>query len=179
MAVTIKGNNNGIVVEDGNLSIDELNFEFGKGIKSAKGMKVSGDIQDVPYEEVGENGGPKRKPGRTQTRFFKSEVVEEEQRKRVYDFFVKHNLYDSLWTSAAEDIITQYVVCIVNKWQREGIIDKGIADTGFSYKALVRFFVEVCGVPTQVGVEAIANTIGERKSRRCDTKVEEMVGADF
>jgi len=147
--------------------------------KTAEKAEAHSEKEYTDYTEMDPNGEPKRRPGRMPTRLFKSEEEEEQQRKRVYDFFVKHNLYDNLWTSAAEDMVTQYVVCIVNKWQREGIIDKGIADAGFSYKALVRFFVEVCKVPTQVGVEAIANTIGERKSRRCDTKVEEMVGVDF
>jgi len=56
MTIIIKGNNNGFAVENGNVNIDELNFEFGKGIKSAKGMKVE-DIEDAVIVEEGRAEG--------------------------------------------------------------------------------------------------------------------------
>lgn len=45
MGIEIKGNNNGIAVE-GNVTIGELNLEFGKGITSAKSVNVQ-EIEDA------------------------------------------------------------------------------------------------------------------------------------
>ena len=45
MGIEIKGNNNGMAVE-GNVTIGELNLEFGKGITSAKSVNVQ-EIEDA------------------------------------------------------------------------------------------------------------------------------------
>lgn len=45
MAVYIKGDNNGIAV-GGNLTIEKLDFEFGKGVRSASGVAV-GNMEDA------------------------------------------------------------------------------------------------------------------------------------
>lgn len=45
MGIEIKGNNNGMAVE-GNVTIGELNLEFGKGITSAKSVNVQ-EVEDA------------------------------------------------------------------------------------------------------------------------------------
>ena len=51
MGIEIKGDNNGIAVE-GELKIEKLNIEWGKGIRSVKGVAVS-EIEDaVVVEEI-------------------------------------------------------------------------------------------------------------------------------
>lgn len=51
MGIEIKGDSNGIAVE-GNINIRELNLEFGKGVRSVKGVAVS-EIEDaVVVEEI-------------------------------------------------------------------------------------------------------------------------------
>ena len=55
MGIEIKGNNNGIAVE-GNVTIGELNLEFGKGITSAKSVNVQ-EVEEakiVEEKKVGE-----------------------------------------------------------------------------------------------------------------------------
>lgn len=48
MAVNIQGNNYGIAV-DGDLTIEKLEFEFGKGVKSASG--INKDVEDAEIIE--------------------------------------------------------------------------------------------------------------------------------
>ena len=156
---------------------DAANGDTEKGVGEGKDLHTSMmDGNDAVSESEGEH---KRKQGRTTSQLFNDKAMREKQCERVKDFFVKHHLYDNFWTSAMDDKITKYVVCIVNKWYHEGIIKRGIADKGFSYLALVRFFMNDCRVPTEVEAAAIANTIGERKSKRCDAEIEKMVGVDF
>ena len=156
---------------------DTANDDTENGAEGGNGLHTS--KMDGNDAMTGSKNESKRKPGRTTSLFFNDSAVKEKQCERVKAFFVKHHLYDTFWTSAKDDNITKYVVCIVNKWFQEGIIDRGIADKGFRYLALVRFFLNDCTVPTEVGAEAIANTIGERKSKRCDAMIEKMVGVDF
>ena len=52
MTIVIKGDNNGIAVE-GSLKIEHLDFEFGKGIKSVSGVRVTSKEEET-YDEAEE-----------------------------------------------------------------------------------------------------------------------------
>ncbi len=76
MAIIIKGDNKGIAV-DGNLTIENLDFQFGQGVRSASGVHRDVVDADVVEEIPVVDGRKKEYPAITdvQTGFFESAFV--------------------------------------------------------------------------------------------------------
>lgn len=168
MAIIIKGDNNGIAV-DGNLSIGNIEFALGQGIKSVSEIRRT-DVEDVEFTEaeaasadvnvanLSVSRGPRKHALFENPDTHQEDVdVKNREKQRFCDYLSLHRLKSRQLVCTKDETLNKTVVCFLKVW-----LEKGTISESPSGGAVFRFLTEDCELSTSVTERSYANEIKER-----------------
>lgn len=170
MSILIKGDNNGIAV-DGDLTIEHLDFTFGKGVTGASAIKQTIKDEVVEDAEVVEMTNAEAKNADSNTprgprkKFLfaldgidtkEDETVKRREKERFCKYLSKHCLKNRQLVCTKNDTLNKTIVCFLLKW-----MEKGLTAEAPSSGAIFRFLTEDCGIVSEVQEKAYCNRMKE------------------
>lgn len=116
-----------------------------------------------------------KKVGRKKEKLFADESQKRIEIERVKAYMTEHQLSEKMWTSGKKDEISKVVCCFAKEWKSR----QYLTGTDISATALVSFFIDECGVKTDVKQETINNKMRDFMEQSVDEATSQAVDAKF